>query len=144
MSLNERLTIVRERRLCFNCLGASHWTPKCLITKTCSICSAKHHTLLHRDDVPVRDALKSNPVSSLVGSQSSPGVLLEPALAHVTDYWGHQKVVRVLIDCASHVSAITTSRFNRLGFKPLNWTIQLSGLSGTPVPTVSGVVSCTM
>lgn len=41
-----RLELVREKKLCENCLFA-HETDKCLSTFTCRACQTRHHTLLH-------------------------------------------------------------------------------------------------
>ena len=47
----QRLTKVKERRLCFNCLRSGHRSGKgCQSDRTCSKCKRRHHTLLHAED----------------------------------------------------------------------------------------------
>lgn len=43
---NERLTIIKSRRLCYNCMGR-HNEKSCKSTSTCRLCSQRHHTMLH-------------------------------------------------------------------------------------------------
>lgn len=62
--VNDRVRWVRDNRLCFNCLGADHWAPKCNSKARCRECSRKHHLLLHppvgnirsSDDTPNAEA----------------------------------------------------------------------------------------
>ena len=46
----EKLSFVRKKRLCFNCLGQKHTIKNCKSKKHCSIdgCKMKHHTSLHQ------------------------------------------------------------------------------------------------
>lgn len=44
---SDRQKIVRDKRLCFNCLGSKHSLKQCVSNGKCHICSRKHHTLLH-------------------------------------------------------------------------------------------------
>ena len=46
----EKLSFVRKKRLCFNCLGTKHTTKYCKSKKHCFIdgCKMKHHTTLHQ------------------------------------------------------------------------------------------------
>lgn len=46
---NERKRFVLANRLCYNCLGFKLSVSNCPSSKNCSICSHKHHTLLHFD-----------------------------------------------------------------------------------------------
>ena len=48
LSVKERLDLVKENRLCFNCLG-SHLAKDCRSQKSCLRCGMNHHTLLHRE-----------------------------------------------------------------------------------------------
>ncbi|XP_050516179.1 uncharacterized protein LOC126891043 [Diabrotica virgifera virgifera] len=45
----ERINSVKQKKLCFNCLGHQHSIKDCRSTISCSICSKKHHTLIHLD-----------------------------------------------------------------------------------------------
>ncbi|XP_037821303.1 uncharacterized protein LOC119610239 [Lucilia sericata] len=48
MSVEDRSSIVRNQKRCFNCLACSHDYKKCLSKFVCLYCKQKHHTLLHR------------------------------------------------------------------------------------------------
>ena len=43
-SRSQRLRIIRERRICFNCLGFNHLLRDCSSKSTCFHCKARHHT----------------------------------------------------------------------------------------------------
>ncbi|XP_050518526.1 uncharacterized protein LOC126892833 [Diabrotica virgifera virgifera] len=45
----ERFNSVKQKKLCFNCLGYQHSIKDCRSTISCSICRQKHHTLIHLD-----------------------------------------------------------------------------------------------
>lgn len=44
----ERSQFVTTKRLCFNCLGSKHNSSECS-SQGCSLCTRKHHSLLHTD-----------------------------------------------------------------------------------------------
>lgn len=43
----DKQKFVQSQKLCYNCLGANHNITSCTSTRTCLICSKKHHSLLH-------------------------------------------------------------------------------------------------
>lgn len=49
MSLNDRVSLLRKHKLCYNCLKGNHFSSTCRKPKACSVsgCNVKHHTLLH-------------------------------------------------------------------------------------------------
>ena len=46
-SLEKRKSLVRQKRLCFNCLGSGHGVKNCPSKARCRTCGESHHTLLH-------------------------------------------------------------------------------------------------
>lgn len=50
MSLNDRVSLLRKFKLCYNCLKGNHFSSTCRKPKACSVsgCNVKHHTLLHK------------------------------------------------------------------------------------------------
>ncbi|VDK51121.1 unnamed protein product, partial [Cylicostephanus goldi] len=40
----QRIQVIKERKLCFNCLSPKHRTKECPSTRTCQQCSKRHHT----------------------------------------------------------------------------------------------------
>ena len=47
LNVNSRHNFIKSKGFCFNCLGSQHQSGQCKSTKTCSICSQRHHSLLH-------------------------------------------------------------------------------------------------
>ena len=88
-SSNDKLELVRANKLCYNCLGQHH-VKDCRTQKTCLICAARHHTLLH--DGLQSPAVISNPEKdSQASSQEhvtnirNPAVLVTYKLKFSTD-----------------------------------------------------------
>ena len=46
-SISERRALVKQKGLCFNCLGKDHLVKVCSNKKRCKKCSGNHHSLLH-------------------------------------------------------------------------------------------------
>lgn len=148
-SVDDRNQWAHDHKLCFNCLGSSHWLRACQSKTRCHTCSIKHHFLLHGATPSRReDGSESAGEASLCAAGLSsrtngiPTVILGTALIHVRDRSGTWQTVRALVDSASQISAITVSCSNRLGLRLRRWTVPVSGLSGTPVVDVKGVVDC--
>jgi hypothetical protein len=149
-SVSERCNWMRDNRLCFNCFSSKHWSNRCFSKARCSICSRKHHVLLHTHELkiapssvgalPTDAALCTSALSS--HSDDPLTVLLGTALVHVCDRSGTWQVVRALIDSASQISAITLSCSQRLGLRYAPWTTPVSGLAGTPILDVRGIATC--
>lgn len=147
MSVEDRNRWVRNNSICYTCLSPNHWANKCSSRLRCDICAKKHHTLLHgfsaqhssESPPPNGDAsLCTAAIPAKAGESSL--VLLGTALVHMRDHCGTWQTVRVLVDSASQISAITVSCSNRLGLRPKKWTAPISGLSGTAVVDVRGTV----
>ena len=52
MSPDERVTRLRDRKLCFHCLEKGHFKPSCKNVPTCDICGRRHNTLVHGRSPP--------------------------------------------------------------------------------------------
>lgn len=149
-SINARVKWVREHRMCFLCLSDKHWSNRCRSKVTCPKCSRKHHVLIHEEKAlvpsnsPPTPAEKSigTSAASLCGYSAARTILLGTALVHIRDCSGVLHTVRALVDSASQISAITTNCATRLGLKRTPWTASVSGLSGTIVHDIEGLVSC--
>ncbi|XP_050523389.1 uncharacterized protein LOC126895495 [Daktulosphaira vitifoliae] len=145
-SVEDRNTMVREKKICFSCLSSSHWSNRCKERRPCKHCPRMHHSLLHVDksDGETLSNVVGVPVSntSVMSTRPRHTVLLGTALAHIKDRAGIFQTVRVLIDSASQISAVTSSCVNRLGLSKRKWTALILGLAGAKVPLVEGVVDC--
>lgn len=149
MSLDERYDVARKNRICFRCLNSTHWSSHCKTVKPCTKCSGRHNTLLHPESKPEVSSSSTSAVtaSTTAFTTSYPTkttVLLGTALVHVRDRAGYMQPVRVLIDSASQISAMSTTCVERLGLRRKNWTAPITGLSGVPIPAISGKVDCYM
>ncbi|CAI6369944.1 unnamed protein product [Macrosiphum euphorbiae] len=150
-SLDDRNRWAHENKVCFDCLSGNYWIHACPSKSRCQKCSKKHHILLHgatparqvdggdleRGESPSCSAAALAPRASVI-----PTVLLDTALIHVRDRAGTWQTVRALVDSASQISALTVECSTRLGFRPRPWTMPVSGISGTPVVSVKGIVEC--
>lgn len=145
-NIDNRSSWTRDHRLCFVCFSDKHWSNQCKSKTRCTVCSRKHHALLHVSNVQKADNAVANIDASLCASISntSLSVLLGTALVHVRDHSGSWQTVRVLVDSASQISAMTTSCSERLSLRPTRWNTPVSGLSGVPVFNVKGLVECSV
>lgn len=47
LNVSDRLSKVKEKNVCFNCLRSGHSVKSCSSKKSCTKCNKRHHTLLH-------------------------------------------------------------------------------------------------
>ena len=54
LNVVERLAIVKQNKLCFNCLKPNHYSNKCYMNRICSVpgCGKRHTKFLHSSDRP--------------------------------------------------------------------------------------------
>lgn len=50
-TISDRLEVVKEHNLCYNCLRKGHSSSKCSYRTSCFTCRKKHHTMLHLPNV---------------------------------------------------------------------------------------------
>jgi transposase InsO family protein len=55
-SIDDKVTFIREKRLCFGCLGTNHVSKGCRQRDKCSKCGKRHPTALHNDDFKPQDS----------------------------------------------------------------------------------------
>jgi len=65
-AVRQRQAIIREHKLCINCLRQGHFRDDCQSKWKCSKCGSKHHTLLHRE------ATSDSARSSSAATQNGP------------------------------------------------------------------------
>jgi hypothetical protein len=53
-SSQQRLNLLKQNELCFNCLGNSHRTSQCKVEWRCKFCSRKHNSLLQCESEPTQ------------------------------------------------------------------------------------------
>lgn len=165
----DRYNFAKQKRLCINCLQASHRSSTCRSQSSCRLCQARHHTLLHfnrstseptstsspstsaahvdtSSAIPtssinlVSSPSNSQPVNSLANLiPSKTTVLLSTAILEVLDIRGNFQKVRVLLDCASQASFMTSSCCNRLGLPRSRLSLSINGLAHMSSQASAGV-----
>jgi len=53
LSVHDRISAVKQKQLCINCLKSGHYAKECRSTK-CRKCSKAHNTLLHIQGLSIR------------------------------------------------------------------------------------------
>ena len=100
-TVDQRLTQVRDRKICANCLAPGHATSDCRSKYRCQDCRQKHHTSIHKDnDVQVS--------STLTRSRQLPDALLMTAEVLLKGPGGHQLKARAFLDPGAGFSLISS------------------------------------
>ncbi|XP_063435728.1 uncharacterized protein LOC134716648 [Mytilus trossulus] len=136
---NARNQIVKQKQLCFNCLG-SHRVAACKSTKRCKNCNGMHHTSICKGKEVITDTKQepkiqqtainvvetSDTTSVLHASQVSPDILLKTATAPVI-YNDVKTECNILFDEGAQRSFITQKLADKLEIKTTGKvSIQLS------------------
>ncbi|CAG7720965.1 unnamed protein product [Allacma fusca] len=105
--VGERLTFVKETKVCTNCLSPTHATKDCHSKKLCKKCSKNHHTLLHKDipDSFNKPKVQANTAQTANSSQN----ILATAMVQVKNKYGQDWECRALIDNGSTHTFINSS-----------------------------------
>lgn len=108
MTIDDRLALVSNKKLCSICLNA-HSKP-CRYHFKCDTCKQKHNSLLHKDADPTPVTLLSNTTSTQV--------LLPTAKFKLVAADGTELHVKALLDSGAQVSLITSELVNILQLQP--------------------------
>ncbi|GBO10176.1 hypothetical protein AVEN_247264-1 [Araneus ventricosus] len=120
LTVEQRWSLVRKKRLCINCLRLNHFVSKCLFTDRCKICQGKHHTILHEEER-----------KSAVHIQ----VFLSTALINVRTGAGNSVACRAMLDSGSRRSLITESCWKKLGLKGRPTVHRIRGINNLVAET---------
>ncbi|XP_055605321.1 uncharacterized protein LOC129753522 [Uranotaenia lowii] len=148
LSVQERLTMVKEKQMCFNCLRRNHLSMNCPSEKTCGKCRKRHHTLLHVGDGSISAAENSSSLANTILSKTPEAeevttaacsnkqtaahqVLLLTAVVNVLDKNNTLHPCRVLLDSGSQANLITDSMVTRLNLKRVASNVTVAGVNGT-------------
>ena len=133
---DSRMKVVKDKRLCFNCLG-KHPVAKCSSSNRCLKCRRKHHTTICNSR-PAGNQPESLPTSSetavLHSNTTLPDkeVLLKTAIATVTSQSHVQTTANILFDEGAQKSFITEQLATQLNLKKeTTETIYLSSFGST-------------
>lgn len=135
-SIQERITVVKEKNLCYNCMTHSK-SVECRSSRKCYKCGLNHHTLLHRDRTGSNETTSANVVKQLSKNQE---VLLATAMVQVRRLDMQWEILRVLIDPGSQNSFITEEAAECLGLPRLQANVQVLGMGNTGAGTTKGKV----
>lgn len=150
---SEKIELIKNNNLCFNCLTAGHSVNKCRIPVSCHLCRRRHHTLLHQprdtqnvhhsqldddneedEDDLTQNAEQTITVSSHFTTHSSTA-LLATALVPVRDDTGQVTILRALLDQGSQASFITerAAQLMQLSRTSVNGTVTGVGSTRTTI-----------
>jgi len=76
LAVEQRNTLAREKRVCFNCLRPGHFTPKCPSKSRCVHCRRTHQSLLH----PEEDRM-----AKIIANQAHDSEATVPSISSVTE-----------------------------------------------------------
>ena len=102
-SVDQRLTHVKDKKLCANCLAVGHATSVCKSSYRCRDCGQAHHTTIHKSSpTPIQVS------STLSQSQQLPDALLMTAEVLLKGPGGHQLKARAFLDPGAGLSLISS------------------------------------
>lgn len=158
LSISERLDVVRDNRLCFNCLAPFHTADNCKSSYSCKKCHRKHNTILHferkqedhqLEDQPSNAASLPEPSSiqspraksmmSVVKPKEVTHVFLATAIVSVRNKFGVYRKCRAVLDSGSQVNFIS-KRFAKLLQLPSRKTIMpISGIGASTTQSTNTI-----
>lgn len=146
----ERVTMVRDAKLCFNCFSPAHMAPACKSIYGCRICKRKHNTLLHFDktadpeqEVRGEQTTKNSPnisaaASGLSGLEQN-YTFLATAVVLVSDRRENQRKCRALLDSGSQVNFISGNLAKSLQLERKKSNLPVGGIGASQLRAVSYV-----
>ena len=136
----QRKDHVTTHNLCMNCLKPGHTAEQCRSLYKCSVCKAKHNSLLHDDTA----ALSSPALGLASASAIIPDGLLMTANVLVTGTNGVTRTARAFIDGGSSVTLISNKLKTALALKPTGQNMSIDGVAGFVGETQHPVVNLTL
>ena len=139
-STKQRKDHVTANNLCVNCLKPNHTAEQCRSLYKCSVCQAKHNSMLHEDSA----ALASPALGLASASGTIPDGLLMTANVLVTGSNGVTTTARAFIDGGSSVTLISNKLKTALALKPTGQNMSIDGVAGFIGETQHPVVKLTL
>ncbi|XP_028176820.1 uncharacterized protein LOC114364741 [Ostrinia furnacalis] len=155
LSVKDKISFLKEKKLCFNCLRAGHILSECWFGP-CKICNQKHNSLIHSDDASTSSAMvQVSESQNAVGSHSSntnllhsaahasnthkintshsllENVLLSTALVEIADANNTYHTTRALLDNGSQHCFISQSLCQKLNVPLIQSTVQVTGVGNS-------------
>ncbi|XP_062556795.1 uncharacterized protein LOC134221621 [Armigeres subalbatus] len=162
MTVPERIAIVKDKQLCFNCLKRGHRVGQCK-SRMCTIvgCGKKHHTQLHNEapvmvekkvnsqtgfaegnvsDQSKEQSLQSERTTSTITCSSAVAksrygheVILTTAVVQVRDFRGGYRSCRALLDSGSQSNFLSENCVKMLRLKLDNVCVPIVGINGEKI-----------
>ena len=126
------ITMVKENKLCINCLRPGHFSKHCKSLHKCKECQKPHHSLLHVDPshTPAEPPYLRNPVSSNTATGLKSNNLLMTCQVSVLAPNGLSIKARALLDSGSSTSFVTEHLARSLQLRRTKQFNQISGITG--------------
>jgi len=158
LKISERLDLVRDKRLCFNCLAPFHTADSCKSSYACRKCKRRHNTILHFEKAseeqleqePVSDdqSVSAEPITQSTGAKSMMSlqnpkevthVFLATAMVAIRDSLGIYRKCRAILDSGSQVNFVS-KRFARQLQLPSKRTIMpISGIGASTTQATNSI-----
>ncbi|XP_031350590.1 uncharacterized protein LOC116176246 [Photinus pyralis] len=150
MSPNARISAIKKRGLCMNCLSANHSERICK-SSNCRTCNKRHNSLLHLEDLSLdlednRDithqSTSSNNETAITmhSIKTNDLILLSTALVFVPDKHGYLHKFRALLDNGSQSNFVTKKVCDQLGLEKQKVNFAISGV-GQSLQSISNQVT---
>jgi len=143
LHVSERLTVVRNARLCFNCFSPNHVVDKCKSKYSCFGCKKRHNSLLHLEraatPVTVNSEESATADTNEVATVSVPAqalhghVFLATASILARDNCGLYRNCRMLLDSGSQVNFISRKLSNKLQLTTKEAMLPITGIGSSQV-----------
>ena len=144
LPVEERLSLIKQHKLCFNCLSNDHMIDKCQSKFTCREegCGKRHHTLLHRPRrklTPNDEGVKETEKNVHTQFSSTNKISLLKIIPVILKGDNTEIKTNALLDTGSDVSLISTKIASKLNLKgePLNLNISSVLTKSSNVPCTS-------
>ncbi|XP_062704294.1 uncharacterized protein LOC134286658 [Aedes albopictus] len=153
MSVDQRVSKVKQSGLCFNCLRKGHQIRACPSDKSCLKCSRRHHSMLHFEqqfqpepkeqnssvlseqpevETAVASTAPEEPVSTACSGidRRAKHVFLMTALVNVASKSGKSFKLRALLDSGSQVNLVSEAAVKLLGLPRYPANVPVVGVGG--------------
>ena len=147
MSVDRRVAIVKDNRLCYRCLNKEHLSPDCKRNEPCGNgdCGRLHHPLLHgaprmyprrRPPVSTTRATSPQPFSSAT-AVATESVTMLPIVPVVLTANGRKFQTFALLDSGSEVTLVEKGVIEKLGVDGREDTMAIVTVTGSGRPVKS-------
>lgn len=148
-SVTERKNLLKNNKLCFNCLANRHTPADCKSLSRCKSCRGKHHTSIHTESTNISNNTSSDTqVSSekrVTGMAESRGlkreILLATAIIFVHTIYGEKIAAKALVDQGSQNTLITAALAKKLGLIGRKKCVEIIGIGDIKVPSQDEMVT---